>query len=157
MKNKHVGLLVIGIAVLIFFLVMSFNNALETIVSMSCTHGVSCPMQVTLDTQKQISYGLVALLVVLGGVVSFFLKDGSKNLEKPKLSNQPNLENLDEAERIIMNIVLRENGSVYQSDLIKETKQSKVKVSRVLDKLEGKGLIERKRRGMTNIIILKGN
>ena len=155
MKNKHVGLLVIGIAVLIFFLVMSFNNALETIVSMSCTHGVSCPMQVTLDTQKQISYGLVALLVVLGGVVSFFLKDGSKNLEKPKLSNQPNLENLDEAERIIMNIVLRENGSVYQSDLIKETKQSKVKVSRVLDKLEGKGLIERKRRGMTNIIILK--
>jgi uncharacterized membrane protein len=134
---------------------MSFNNALETIVSMSCTHGVSCPMQVTLDTQKQISYGLVALLVVLGGVVSFFLKDGSKNLEKPKLSNQPNLENLDEAERIIMNIVLRENGSVYQSDLIKETKQSKVKVSRVLDKLEGKGLIERKRRGMTNIIILK--
>ncbi|MBT3836070.1 MarR family transcriptional regulator [Candidatus Woesearchaeota archaeon] len=155
MKNKHVGFLVIGIAVLIFFLVMSFNNALETIVSMSCTHGVSCPMQVTLDTQKQISYGLVALLVVLGGVVSFFLKDGSKNLEKPKLSNQPNLENLDEAERIIMNIVLRENGSVYQSDLIKETKQSKVKVSRVLDKLEGKGLIERKRRGMTNIIILK--
>ena len=155
MKNKHVGFLVIGIAVLIFFLVMSFNNALETIVSMSCTHGVSCPMQVTLDTQKQISYGLVALLVVLGGVVSFFLKDGSKNLEKPKLSNQPNLENLDEAERIIMNIVLRENGSVYQSDLIKETKQRKVKVSRVLDKLEGKGLIERKRRGMTNIIILK--
>ena len=56
---------------------------------------------------------------------------------------------------MIMNIVLREDGSVYQSDLIKETKKSKVQVSRVLDKLEGKGLIERKRRGMTNVIVLK--
>ena len=54
-----------------------------------------------------------------------------------------------------MEVLLREEGSVYQSDLIKETKLTKVKVSRVLDKLEGKGLIERKRRGMTNIIVLK--
>ncbi|MBI4983154.1 MarR family transcriptional regulator [Candidatus Woesearchaeota archaeon] len=54
-----------------------------------------------------------------------------------------------------MNLVLREQGSAYQSDLIKETRLTKVKVTRILDKLEGRGLIERKRRGMTNIVILK--
>jgi uncharacterized membrane protein len=54
-----------------------------------------------------------------------------------------------------MNIILRENGSVYQSDIVRETKQSKVKITRILDQLEGKGLIERKRRGMTNIVVLK--
>jgi len=31
----------------------------------------------------------------------------------------------------------------------------KVKVSRILDKLEGKGLVETKTRGMTNVILLK--
>ena len=54
-----------------------------------------------------------------------------------------------------MQIVLREEGSVYQSDIIKETKLTKVKVTRILDKLEGKKLIDRKRRGMTNIVVLK--
>ena len=47
------------------------------------------------------------------------------------------------------------NGSVYQSDIMKKTGFSKVKVSRVLDKLEQKGLLERKRRGMTNLVVAK--
>lgn len=157
MKNKHVGLMIIGIAVLFFFIVMSFNNALETIVSVSCTHGVSCPMQITLDTQKTVSYGLISLLVLIGGLIAFLMKDEvvhhHTKVEEKDVTKI--LENLDGPEKIIMNIVIRENGSVYQSDVIKETGQSKVKVSRVLDKLEGKGLIERKRRGMTNVIVLK--
>ena len=32
---------------------------------------------------------------------------------------------------------------------------TKVKVTRILDKLEGRGLVERKRRGMTNVVMLK--
>ena len=44
---------------------------------------------------------------------------------------------------------------MFQSSLVNETKLSKVKVTRILDRLEGKSLIERKRRGMSNVIILK--
>ena len=44
---------------------------------------------------------------------------------------------------------------MYQSDVMKELELSKVKVTRILDRLEGKGILERKRRGMTNIVILK--
>ncbi len=164
MRNKQVGLLVIGIAILFFFIVMSFNNALDTIVSTSCTHGVSCPMQVTLTTQKQISYGLIGLLVVVGGLIAFFMKDEvvhhhtTIHQEKKVLSEEERkkrLNGLDEGERQIMDLVLQRDGSVYQSELIKELKLSKVKVSRLLDKLEGKGLVERKRRGMTNVVISK--
>ena len=54
-----------------------------------------------------------------------------------------------------MELLLHGQGSAYQSDLIKETQLTKVKITRILDHLEGKQLIERKRRGMTNIIILK--
>jgi len=46
-------------------------------------------------------------------------------------------------------------GSAYQSDLVKATGFSKVKVTRILDRLEQKGLVERKRRGMTNLVVVK--
>lgn len=163
MRNRHVGYLVIGIAAVFFFIVLSFNNALKSIVNVSCTHGVECPMHFTLFTQEVISYGLVGLLVLVGIVVAFFLKDQQttiihNNHEKKKLTQEEKnekLEALDEDEKKVMQIIMREEGSVYQSDVIKETGLSKVKVSRLLDKIEGKGLIERKRRGMTNVIVLK--
>ena len=62
---------------------------------------------------------------------------------------------LDEEEKNIYHLLKQNNGSMYQSDIIKETNFSKVKTSRILDKMSGKGLIERQRRGMTNIVILK--
>lgn len=46
-------------------------------------------------------------------------------------------------------------GAIFQADLVEKSGFSKVKVSRILDKLEGRGLIERRRRGMTNMVIVK--
>lgn len=158
-------MLVIGMALVFFFIVLSFNNAIETIVNTTCTHGPTCPMQITLKTQKAVSYGLIGLLVVVGILISFLLKeertimvsnDGNGNKQElDEEEKKKKMENLDEEESKLMSIVLREQGSAYQSDLIKETNLSKVAVTRLLDRLEGKGLIERKRRGMTNIVILK--
>jgi uncharacterized membrane protein len=44
---------------------------------------------------------------------------------------------------------------MFQSDLVEGTGMQKVKITRLLDRLEGLKLIERKRRGMTNVVILK--
>lgn len=155
MKNRNVGFLIIGMALVIFFLVTSFNQALATIVATTCTHGEACPMHVTLKTQKIISYSLIGVLTAVGLLVVFLIKDAPDKVKLSKSEQKKKLENLDDDERKIMNILLREHGSIYQSDLIKETKSSKVKITRLLDKVEGKGLIERKRRGMTNVIILR--
>ena len=62
---------------------------------------------------------------------------------------------LTEEENKIYNLIKLNKGSIYQSDIMKQTQLSKVKVSRVLDRMEGKSILERKRRGMTNIVILK--
>ncbi|MBI1969253.1 MarR family transcriptional regulator [Candidatus Woesearchaeota archaeon] len=43
----------------------------------------------------------------------------------------------------------------YQSALVEKSGLSKVKVTRILHKLEAKGVLERKRKGMTNIVVLK--
>ena len=163
MKNRQVGFIIIGIAVVFFFVVMSYNNALQTITEQTCTMGETCPMHITIKTQEAISYSLMGLLVAVGILIAYFIKDEKiierKVLHKPeKLSSEElngKIADLDEEEKQLIQIVMREEGSAYQSDLIKETKLSKVKVSRLLDRLEGKGLIERKRRGMTNVVILK--
>jgi len=159
MKNKHVGYLILGLTLIFFFVVMSFNYALQSIVEVSCTHGDLCPMHATVQTQQTISYGLMGLLVLVSLFIIFFMKDETIIQEtKKEISEedkQKKLEHLDEEERNLMNIILREEGSVFQSSLVNETKLSKVKVTRILDRLEGKQLIERKRRGMSNVVLLK--
>ncbi len=61
----------------------------------------------------------------------------------------------DEEEKNLIEYIINNRGSIYQSELVKETQHSKAKITRLLDKLEGKNLISRERRGMTNIVILK--
>lgn len=149
MKNQHVGILILGMALVFFILVISFNNALSSIVNTQCTHGEMCPMHVTLKTQKVISYSLISLLIAIGAYIAFFLRGQQK--KEPKRSSIP----LSKDEKTIIALLDKEEGSAYQSDIIKHTQLSKVKISRLLDKMESKGLIERKRRGMTNIVVKK--
>ncbi|MFC1768658.1 helix-turn-helix transcriptional regulator [Nanoarchaeota archaeon] len=156
MKNKHVGLLIIGITLIFFLVVVSFNSALQSIVNTTCTHGAACPMHVTLRTQEFISYSLMGIVFIVGLFIALFMKDDQKRpSEISDKERKKKLKKLDREEKKIMNVVMASEGSVYQSDIIKETEFSKVKVTRILDKLEGRGLIDRKRRGMTNIIIQK--
>ena len=44
---------------------------------------------------------------------------------------------------------------MFQSDLVEKSEFPKAKVSRILDKMEARGLLERKRRGMANAVVLK--
>ncbi len=162
MKNRHVGVLLIGFATLLFVVVMAFSNALETVANNSCTHENACPMRASLNTLKTVNYILIAVLIGVGIFIMLFMKDEqvtvAQNIKIAELApeeKKAKMQGLDEEEKTVMNIILRENGSAYQSDLIRETSMTKVKISRILDRLEGKGLIERKRRGMTNVVILK--
>jgi len=58
-------------------------------------------------------------------------------------------------EKKIYNIVVDSQGFVFQNDLIEKSGLNKVTITRILDKLEAKGLVERRRRGMSNVIVLK--
>jgi hypothetical protein len=51
--------------------------------------------------------------------------------------------------------ILDSDGIILQRELTEKTGFSKTKISRCLDTLELKDLIERKRRGMSNIVLLK--
>lgn len=97
-----------------------------------------------------LSFGL-SFLMTGAGIFLWFQRPATT----PKDFRNIDLDKLDAAEKIIYNLAKSKGGSVYQSDIVKETSMSKVKVTRILDKMETGDVIERKRRGMTNLIVLK--
>lgn len=150
MENRHVGYIIIGLSVLLAFIVYSYDKALESIVSTTCGHGEACPMVATIDTQRNISLGLIGALAVVGLYISFFLQDVKKRA-KTRLST----EMMTNDEKRILKLLQENKGSVFQSEIVKELGASKVKVTRLLDGLESKKIIERKRRGMSNLVVLR--
>lgn len=62
---------------------------------------------------------------------------------------------LREDERKIYQAIIEAGGTIEQRELPEITGLSKASVSRVLDLLESKDLVERRRRGMGNIVLLK--
>jgi uncharacterized membrane protein len=53
-------------------------------------------------------------------------------------------------ERAVFHAIMDAGGETYQKDVVNRTKMSDAKVSRVLDRLEEKGLVTRERHGMSN-------
>jgi uncharacterized membrane protein len=94
-----------------------------------------------------LSFILIGISTIFG-LVLLFPKNNKKQFK------QINKGKLTEEELIIYNHLVSKEGSDYQSNLI-NLGFSKVKVTRILDGLEQKEIIERKRRGMTNLIVLK--
>jgi uncharacterized membrane protein len=165
MRNKNVGLLILGMALLIGAIVFLFNNALITIVNTSCSHGTTCPMYGTIKTQTYISIALIAIIVVIGIVLIFSkeekqivvkrIKEKSEINEQKLKDKENNLKLLDTDEKKIYQSIIDAQGTIFQSDVVDKTGFDKVKVTRILDRLEGRQLIERRRRGMTNVVLLK--
>ncbi len=58
-------------------------------------------------------------------------------------------------ERALYDLVRAAKGQRHQADLVTETGFSKARVTRVLDRLERKGLLRRQRDGMGNLVILE--
>jgi uncharacterized membrane protein len=76
-------------------------------------------------------------------------------LEERKVRWEAHLLSLREDQKVIYQAILDEDGMMAQSDIVEKTGFSKPTVSRILDVLENMGLIEKRRRGMGNLIMLK--
>lgn len=161
MENKNVGYLLLAVSILIVITIFLFNSALKEILVSSCTeaHGdvYSCPLYESISKQTYLSLGIVGLLLIVSLILIFSkpqeriifrkveLKTKRKKIDKSELNKE---------EKQILELI-EENKAVFQADLIEKTKYGKAKMTRILDRLEGKGFVERKRRGMTNVVVLK--
>lgn len=109
---------------------------------------------------------LIAAAIIMGACAGYLAMSFSKVpqetgapvaeaiLDERKKSWGSIARTLSDQERLIYDLVLESEGIMLQSDIVSATSLSKSTVSRTLDMLESKGLVEKRRRGMGNIIML---
>lgn len=160
MENKNVGYLLLGISVLIIVIIYLFNSALNEIVTSSCgihSDGTFCPLYGTIDTQTYMALAVAGILVAVS-LFLIFSKQKEKvvirKVETRVREKKIDTSELNTEEKKVLGIV-QENKAVFQADLIEKTGFGKAKMTRIIDRLEGRGLVERKRRGLTNVVVLK--
>ena len=156
MENKHVGWLIIGIGIVVGMIVLIFKYTLKKLIGDTCTHGPTCSMYDTVAIQTWISLSIVVIILIIGFVI-MFTKPKEKIIVKKiqEKKKKLDLKGLDKDEKSVIDLLLKEGKAVFQADLMEKMEIGKVKTTRLLDKLEAKQLIERKRRGMNNIVVLK--
>jgi len=157
MENKNVGLLIVGIAIIIAIIVLMFNSVLNDITDATCSHGSSCEMYSSIKTQTGISLAIVGVIVIIGLVIMFTKPKEKLVIKKVKEKKKKlKLDGLEKGERKVVELLRKEGNAMFQADLMEKLEIGKVQTTRLLDKLESKGIIERKRRGMNNMVVLKG-
>lgn len=158
MENKDFDWFIILISFIIFGIIFTFNYTTKNFINDGCSHGSVCPMYTTLSLQTTISF-LIALIILGIGIFLIFAKEKEKVILKTKLvkprKKKISLEGLDKKEKEVIQILEKEKGVIFQKDLMEKINIGKVGMTRLLDKLEAKQLVERKRRGMNNIVLLK--
>lgn len=97
----------------------------------------------------------ISFLILGNGLYLYFMPKKKSGILEITDFKEIDISKLNEEERRVYNILKEKDGSMYQSDLIKETDFTKVKMTRILDRMDQIGIIDRKRRGMTNIVVLK--
>ena len=119
-------------------------------------------------------FGIVAYAVVIGSdiVIMYFSSRRLLYMFSSFAANRPAVQvqepgqeqgephealQLGEREQILVDAIRRNGGSALQNSLVEVTGMSSPTVSRIISSLENKGIVEKKRHGMTNIISLTGN
>lgn len=161
-NQKNIGALLVGFSIILLFILafVKINVDNQGVFLCDAVHSnpnlkmEDCPVHKTNTSWLIIASFGIAFLTLASGIYLIFMpakvyEGGIKEYKNIDLSK------LDEEESLVYTNLKQKQGSMYQSDLIKETGFSKVQMTRVLDKMMSKDILDRKRRGMTNIVVLK--
>ena len=155
MENKNVGWLIVGIAVVVGIIILIFNVGLKSIVGETCSHGPTCTMYDTIAVQTWISLAIAGIILVIGLVIMFMKPKERIVVKKIKeRKKKVDLKGLNAKEKEVVKMLQKE-GAVFQRTMMEKLEIGKVGMTRILDKLESKDIVERKRRGMNNVVVLK--
>ena len=150
MKNYQIGLIILVIIIITNVLNYSYDTAFNRLKdTQCCSLESSCPSHANLEVQK--IFNLILTVIVVGISAYFISADYLRArfyLTKTRIA-------ISSEERKIYDYLREHDSKAEQSELIRAFGISKVKMTRVLNHLETKGVIERKRSGLGNTIELK--
>ena len=163
LNQKQTSMIMMGAAIILLVIGFGYVKSVESALLQGHTTGpdnvcrhdqaLTCPYQQinSLALPKYIGSFLLVILFACG--LYLFQKKTPKEHAVSKAKTTAKNMGADESK--IFNIITESEGMLFQNELVEKSGLSKVKVTRVLDKLESRGLLERRRRGMTNVIVLK--
>jgi len=157
MENKTLGLVLVVISIVLFILTSSFTIELDRSMQAGCegcSEGI-CPHAGNLPWQSYMGFSVSFLVLVLG--LYLIVSGGREKLAELKRGQETKklVKTLKKDEKRVFELISESDGVIFQSELVEKTGFPKVKVTRILDRLEGKNLLERRRRGMSNVVVLK--
>jgi len=152
--------MLIGIAVSLFLIIFSLTQSIVKLneeLHKECSMPPEiCPAKRgTMPPESVVGFTIAGILGILGVFLIISGRQVEKITTKKTIKFKQAIKTLRDDEKKVYETVASADGSIFQSDLVQKIGYSKVKVSRILDRLETKGIVERRRRGMTNMIILK--
>jgi len=160
-NTRYVGIFLIILSIAIFAIMYNFSKTMLDLIDSgqvtgSCMTYETCP-HIAILNQAYVGYGLSAIIFAIGVFLAIFggkpAKEANESEKKKKW--EETLKTLTGDEKTVYEKIAASGGVIFQSDIVEQSGFAKAKVSRILDRLEANGMIERKRRGMANAIVLK--
>lgn len=162
MNSKQLGIVLTIISVVVLVSLIIFIRQFDKHLTKACdeacgtAEGTACTAAACPYNQGKglLWVPIIAsiLIAAIGGIGLFLAFSKSEKIIRQK---EYDISRLSEKEKKAFLCIKESKDGIYQSELVQKLDLSKVKVTRILDGLEQQGIIERKRRGMTNIIVLK--
>ncbi|MFP4118777.1 MAG: MarR family transcriptional regulator [Candidatus Woesearchaeota archaeon] len=136
--------IVAGFSTVLFFSISHIKNV------------VLCDATCAVQNDVAIAVVLAALMgVFVGSLTYYFIAEKyEKKIDRIHHDSTAALKFLDPESRAVLNTLIQQDGEISQSGLVTETGFSRVKVSRLLNSLEQKGIVAKRKSGMTNRIVL---
>ncbi len=154
MNNRRAGTVIILLSVVMLILMLSITDELNRSIhaDCACEDGV-CPMSSNLPYQSYIGFTLILVMGGFGGTLVLTGSREEKAAKESQKARDSRVKSLNPEERSVLEKVKDSDGVMFQAELVEQTGFSKVKVTRILDNLEHAGLVERRRRGMSNVVV----
>src|SRR3989338_2484661 len=155
--NKWIGMLISIISVILIFILASFSIKIAEIESAKCVHppGGQCPITAHIPSASYAGAALLIIIFILGIKVALKSESSEKIRKESAEKAEAVARALKGDEKKAYELIAASQGAIFQSELVEKMGYSKVRVSRILDKLEGQDLIERRRRGLANMVLIK--
>jgi uncharacterized membrane protein len=160
-NTRAAGYAVIGFAVILAIVLVAVKSDLDVRDERLCSDTqalgldmATCPAHTTNTGWYLMGAFGIAFFILAVGIYLVFMPKKAQNPESRALADI-DTSKLDEDEKKVYEMIKAAGGSMFQGDVIKQLGYTKVTVSRLIDKLEMKGIVERKRRGMSNLVVLK--
>jgi uncharacterized membrane protein len=157
--EKRVGLILMILSVIIFIIALTGKLNSDNVISIYSNQTGSCYLEGTcLHEQFNITFivlGIIAGAVFVIGFIIFFLNQKKQEIKQKTIKTTKI--SLTPEQKRLYNLLKEAGAPMFQGELVEKSGMNKVRVSRVLDKMEMLGVIERRRHGMSNYVLLKSN